>query len=86
MPKTLSEIKKLSAYPDNFEKAIGFIKITQEYTIDVVAAIEKLINTPPSRQSKENDLERLAHTAQKLFYLTLISIRLKFTTILSNYQ
>ncbi|VBB26346.1 unnamed protein product [Acanthocheilonema viteae] len=65
MPKTLSEIKKLSAYPDNFEKAIGFIKITQEYTIDVVAAIEKLINTPPSRQSKENDLERLAHTAQK---------------------
>ncbi|CAG9537977.1 unnamed protein product [Cercopithifilaria johnstoni] len=65
MPKTLSEIKKLSAYPENFEKAVGFIKITQEYTVDVVAAIEKLINTSSSKGSKENDLERLAHVAQK---------------------
>ncbi|VDM12323.1 unnamed protein product [Wuchereria bancrofti] len=66
MPKTLNEIKKLSAYPDNFEKAINFIKITQEYTQDVVAAIEKLINaSQPKRHSKPNDLERLAHVAQK---------------------
>ncbi|EFO16185.1 hypothetical protein LOAG_12324 [Loa loa] len=65
MPKTLTEIKKLSAYPDNFTKAIGFIKITQEYTVDVVAAIEKSINLPARKHSKPNDLERLAYVAQK---------------------
>ncbi|MCP9258727.1 hypothetical protein DINM_001732 [Dirofilaria immitis] len=65
MPKTLSEIKKLSAYSEDFEKAIGFIKITQEHTTAVVAAIEKLINAPPLKHSKPNDLERLAQVAQK---------------------
>ncbi|VDK87075.1 unnamed protein product, partial [Litomosoides sigmodontis] len=65
MPKTLGEIKKLSTYPENFEKAVSFIKITQQYTADVVESIEKLINASLSKHSKENDLERLAHVAQK---------------------
>lgn len=44
------------------------LQITQEYTVNVVTAIEKLINIPPSRHSKENDLERLANVAQKVIF------------------
>ncbi|VDM96874.1 unnamed protein product, partial [Onchocerca ochengi] len=65
MPKTLNEIKKLSAYSSDFEKAISFIKITQEYTVGVVKAIEKLINASTLKNTKPNDLERLAQVAQK---------------------
>uniref|UniRef100_A0A0R3RJI9 BAR domain-containing protein n=1 Tax=Elaeophora elaphi TaxID=1147741 RepID=A0A0R3RJI9_9BILA len=79
MPKTFSEIKKLSAYSDDFEKAVDFIKTTQEYTVDVVAAIEKLINVPLSKNTKESDLERLTHVAQKLFIMLLFDEALQAT-------
>ncbi|VDN07958.1 unnamed protein product [Thelazia callipaeda] len=65
MPKTLTEIKKTSAYSEEFEKAVSFIKITREYTPAVVAAIEKLIHAPPPKHPKPNELERLAQAAQK---------------------
>ncbi|VDP24361.1 unnamed protein product [Onchocerca flexuosa] len=52
--------------------ALKIFQITQEYTIAVVKAIEKLIKAPTLKNTKPNDLERLAQVAQKVILFTLI--------------